>query len=294
MRDSEASLASPRSAPSRPRWPLPANACDCHAHLFGPFDRFPVPAEPNSKSVLAPFDDYRRMLDAVGFTRAAVVQPSAYRQDCRALLSALRQDSKRLRGVAIKDRHVSDRELSDLHDAGVRGLRFNELVGRGSSIGIGEFEHLAPRLRELGWHAQIYAACEGIAAALPALLSHRIPVVIDHLARVGPSERTIDDPAFQAVLAALKDGGIWIKLTAYRNGRNPPCFDDVRVFHDAFVNANPDRLLWGSDWPFLSALDDPPDTGRLLDVLGDWVSDAAVRRKILVTNPETLYGFEAH
>jgi predicted TIM-barrel fold metal-dependent hydrolase len=276
--------------PSRPRRPLPPGACDCHAHLFGPFDRFPVPAGSVAKAILAPADAYRAMLDRVGFDRAVLVQPSAYGEDCDALLDALRRDPKRFRAIAVKGAGVSDRELAELHAMGVRGLRFNELVA-GNSVGFSALERLAPRLREIGWHAQVYATCDAIARSLPSLLSHGVPVVFDHLARVGPSERTFDDPSFRTVLRALADGKIWIKLTAYRNGRTPPVFEDVRAFHDAFVQTNPDRLLWGSDWPFLSAMNDPPDLGRLLDTFGDWVADDAVRRKILVDNPAALYGF---
>jgi predicted TIM-barrel fold metal-dependent hydrolase len=232
------------------------------------------------------------MLDRVGFSRAVVVQPTAYGQDDRAMLDALERNGGFFRGISTRDHTVSERDLVSLHDAGVRGLRFNELVGSTTAIGLDELSLLAPRLKELGWHAQVYATCDRIAEALPTLLSYRVPLVFDHLARVGPSERPLDDPAFRAVLHALKGGDIWIKLTAYRNGRNPPAFDDVRKFHDAFVEANHERLLWGSDWPFLSRMNDPPDTGLLLNVFGDWVQDDTIRRKILVDNPEALYGFE--
>ena len=208
------------------------------------------------------------------------------------MLAALKTDPHRLRGIAAKDRSVTDQELGNLHAQGVRGLRFNELVSPGAGITPAELPHLAPRLRELGWHAQIYATCDEIAAGLKDWLRHGVPLVFDHLARVGPGRRELNDPAFERLLGALREGNIWIKLTAYRNGLNRPAFDDVRKFHDALVKANPDRLIWGSDWPFLSMSAAPPDLGGLLDVFADWVSDEATRRKILAENPAKLYGFD--
>ena len=277
-------------APSLPKQPLPPGACDCHAHLFGPFDRFP-PDDMKAKTVLAPLESYLAMLDRMGIARAVIVQPGAYHQNHRLLLDALDKNQNRFRAIAVKDPSVTDTELADMHVRGVRGLRFNEIVTPEKSVGLDELKRLAPRLRELGWHAQLYALCERIVEILPELLSLRLPLVIDHIARVGPSDRTTDDPAFKALIAQFKDGNIWIKLTAYRNSKTPPEIEDVRPFHEAFIRANPDRLVWGSDWPYLSMLGHPPDTGRLLDRFNEWTGDESIRRKILVDNPATLYGF---
>jgi predicted TIM-barrel fold metal-dependent hydrolase len=276
--------------PSRPRRPLPAGACDCHAHLFGPFDRFP-PDDTKAKTVFAPFEAYQKMLDRMGFAHAVIVQPAAYDQNHRLMLDALERSRGRFRAVGVKDPSVSDAELADMHARGFRGLRFNELVAAGEPVALGALERLAPRLRELGWHAQLYALCERLVEILPKLLSLRVPLVIDHIARVGPSDRTTNDPAFRALVDRFKDGEFWIKLTAYRNSKTPPKIDDIRPFHEALVRANPDRVIWGSDWPYLSMLGSPPDTGRLIDYLIDWTPDDMVLRKILVDNPKSLYDF---
>jgi predicted TIM-barrel fold metal-dependent hydrolase len=277
--------------PTAPVRPVPAGACDCHAHIFGPFDRFPLPAQPLAKALWAPFDNYREMLSRIGFERAVLVQPSAYGEDDRALIDALRRRPAETRGISVKTASVTDADLDVLHTAGVRGLRFNQLVGRETAIGFADLFALAPRLSELGWHAQIYAGCDELAAQLPALLKLRIPLVFDHLARVGPGRRAVSDPAFQTILNALRGGSVWIKLTAYRNGAAKDSFEDVRPFHDAFVAANPDRMVWGTDWPFLSADPNPPDAGRLVDTVTDWVGDEGLMEKILTTNPSMLYGF---
>lgn len=231
------------------------------------------------------------MLDRMGFAHAVIVQPAAYDQNHQLMLNALDRSRGRFRAVGVKDPTVGDAELADMNERGFRGLRFNELVTAGEPVALGALERLAPRIRELGWHAQLYALCDRIVDLLPKLLSLRIPLVIDHCARVGPSERTTNDPAFRGLVERFKDGEFWIKLTAYRNSKTPPNIDDMRPFHEALVQANPDRVIWGSDWPYLSMLGNPPDTGRLVDHLIDWTPEEAILRKILVDNPAKLYGF---
>ena len=279
--------------PRKPGTALPPGACDCHAHLFEDPADVPAPSNPHAKYTLAPFAAYRSMLASVGVSRAVLVQPSAYGADHTALLKALALCPQEMRGVAVKAADVSDGELEALNRAGVKGLRFNQLVGPGSNIDTTHLPKLASRMRDLGWHAQIYATCDFLAQALPELLKANVPIVIDHLARVGPEPRSTEDPAFQYIRDSLREGRIWLKLTTYRNSRQPGVYSDMRPFHDAFVNANADRLLWGSDWPYLSTLNGaPPDTGALIDLVEDWVQDSGLRRKIFSANPAELYGFE--
>lgn len=278
--------------PEKPKTTLPPGACDCHAHLFErPLD-VPAPSNSHAKHRLAPFWAYRAMLARVGLSRAVLVQPSAYGADHTALMNALALAPETMRGIAVKPANVSDSELEALHLAGVRGLRFNQLVGPGSNIDITHLPKLAGRMQDLGWHAQIYATCDCLAEALPGLLRADVPIVIDHLARVGPEPRTLTDDAFRYVRDVLREGRIWLKLTTYRNSREPGGYSDMRPFHDAFVAANPDRLLWGSDWPYLSTLDaSPPDAGALIDLVGEWIKESDIRRKVFSANPASLYGF---
>ncbi|MBC7804459.1 MAG: amidohydrolase family protein [Candidatus Parcubacteria bacterium] len=150
---------------------------------------------------------------------------------------------------------------------------------------------LAPRLKELGWHAQLWMTCDAVVAAAPLLLAAGIPIVLDHMARFDVA-RGVQDAAFQELLALLSEGRIWIKMTPARNSKRFPDYEDVRPFHDAIVRANPDHLIWGSDWPYLRMGEATPDAGHLLDLLDQWCGDEELRRKILSDNPAVLYASE--
>jgi 2-pyrone-4,6-dicarboxylate lactonase len=280
--------------PSRQALPLPAGTCDAHVHIFEPSAASSVPKEWKDKAVVAPFASYRAMQQWIGFDRAILVQPSAYGRDCSVLLSVLAQAAGALRAVVVKDHTLSDREAQDLRAAGVRGLRFNDLVKGedAQNVTTDSLPKLAPLMREMGWHAQIYATCDQIADSLPVWRAHGVPLIFDHLARIGPPVRDPRDPVVRFIANALADGDIWIKLTAYRNSSRGHPYEDVRPVHDALVRANPARLVWGSDWPFISKKNDPPSVGALLDVFSDWVSDETLRSKIFVSNAAELYGFD--
>ena len=127
--------------------------------------------------------------------------------------------------------------------------------------------------------------------SLDTLLSFNVPLVLDHMARITPSGRTVDDLGFQRILGLLRDGRIWVKMIVFRNSQRPDDYADIRPFHDAMVAANPDQLVWGTDWPLLN-LAKQPDPGDLLRLLDDWVDgDASLIQRILVDNPARLYGF---
>lgn len=291
------SAPDPLASATPPQRPLPASACDTHAHVFGPYERFPLAPERSYTPPAAPFETYVGMLDRVGFARGVLVHPSAYGLDCTAMVDALARAPDRLRGIAVVEPGVTDAALAAMHRAGVRGVRFSETSGAAGrkfagSVGLDAFDALAPRLRELGWHAQIWIECDALVEAAPRLLRAGIPLVFDHMGRFDVT-RGINDAAFQRLLRLLADTGIWIKLSVPRNSRWFPDYADVRPFHDALVAANPDRLLWASDWPFLNLADRTPRVGHLVDLFDAWTSDDAVRRKVLVDNPATLYGFTA-
>jgi predicted TIM-barrel fold metal-dependent hydrolase len=154
-----------------------------------------------------------------------------------------------------------------------------------------DLDRLAPRLRALGWHAQIWANCDVIEEHRTRLCSYGIPLVLDHLGYVDVT-RGVGDSAFQTLAQLLGEGSVWVKLTSFRNSRQHAPYDDVRPFHDTLVATNSDQLLWGSDWPFLGMSGDRvPTVAGLLELLCTWVPDAGVRTKILSHNPARLYGF---
>jgi 2-pyrone-4,6-dicarboxylate lactonase len=279
---------------SAPKLALPPGACDSHAHVFGPFDRFPL--APGYEAPLAPAEAHQAMLDALGFSRAVIVQPSAYGLDNRATLNAVAQAPDARRAIGIVDADVSDATLTEMKAAGVRGMRYSEIISSktGKRLGGVGFDALiaaADRLKAHGLHAQITCTVDIFVEAADALLASGIPLVLDHMSRFGPSAKTVDDAAFQRVIGLLKDGKIWVKMTAFRNSVRAPFYEDVRPFHDALLAANPDQLVWGTDWPLLNTGLFPPDIGHLLDLFDAWTPDPALGAKVLVDNPARLYGF---
>jgi predicted TIM-barrel fold metal-dependent hydrolase len=234
-------------------------ACDCHAHVF-----------PDGAPVVAPARAYRTMLDSVGLTRGVLVQTGAGDAALDAVRAAIEADPHRLRGVAVADSTITDATLEELHGAGIRGLRF------------------APRLRALGWHAELWTPSDFIAREAPRLAGLGVPLVFDHL---GLLNLAAADPALDVLSGLLRDDQAWVKLSLCRVSKLPPDYTDARAAHDAFIEANPHRLVWGSDWPHINMGLEAPDVGHLLDLFHAWVDDAALRQAILVEGPEALYGF---
>ncbi len=282
--------------PSKAARALPRGACDCHAHVFGPYDRFPFSAALNYAAPLTPLPVYLQMLSGTGMERGVLIQPAPYATDPGAMLDALCREPQRLRGIAVAEASVSEDRLQEMNRAGVRGLRFVEMPdpsGRGrykGGIGVDQLRQLAPRMKALGWHAQLWARCEDFPTILEPLLELGIDIAIDHMGWLDAS-RGLSHPGFRELLALLKEGRIWMKLSACRNSRSFPDYEDLRPFHDALIQANPDRLLWGSDWPFVRMGALTPDPSHLVDLFHAWVPDEALRNKILVDNPATLFGF---
>ncbi len=288
-------LEIPRT-PSVPRRLPPPGACDTHAHVFGPFDRYPLAADRSYTPPLAPATAHLALLDRMGFARGVVVQASALGMDCSTLLDALDASGGRLRGIAVADPAATDAELEAMHRRGVRGLRFTEVTVPGTGqrykgvIGFAELDRLAPRMRQLGWQAQLWAPCDTLAAELPRLLKLGLALSLDHLGYFDVS-RGADDAAFRRVVAIAAAEGIWVKTAALRVSKAPPDYPDVRPFFDAWLHACPHRLTWGSDWPHVRMGAAAPDVGHLVDLFMSWVGDEALRQAILCHNPAAQYGF---
>ncbi len=286
----------PPRMPSAPAAALPTHSCDTHCHVFGPYDRYPLRNPPNYPPPDAPAERYLAMLDTVGMERGVLVQPAPYGTDASALIGAIALRRDRLRGVAVAAADATRDELERLHANGVRGLRFVEArdpAGKlfAGSVGFDSIEALAPAMKHAGLHAQVWGPYDSYRQKLDSLADLDIPVVIDHMASVAV-ERGLDDPVFQAVLRLLRRGKAWIKLSVCRVSKQAPLYADLRPFHDALLAANEDRVLWGSDWPYVRMGDAAPDVGRLIDLAHEWFGDDATREKVWVRNPAELYGFE--
>lgn len=277
------------SGSEAPKLKAPANAADCHHHIYD--QRFPVAPQAVLRPAEATVADYRLLQRRLGTTRNVVVQPSTYGTDNRCTLDALAQFGPQSRGVAVVTTEVADAELKRLNAAGVRGIRFN--LAQGGTTTLDMVEPLAKRVAGLGWHIQVNMPAEGILAARDLWGRLPCPVVFDHLAHVREPEG-VADPTFGMVADLLQRGKAWVKLSGAYMGTTvgPPSYADKTKVARAYVKQAPERLVWGSDWPHPTEKPDhKPDDAVLFDLLLDWAPDEATRNRILVANPEELYGF---
>jgi len=275
-------------------------ACDCHVHVFDP-NGFPYDAGRVYTPPRASLDDLRNLQAAHHFDRVVVVAPSVYGADNSCTLDAVRQLGDRARGVVVIDGSVSGAALDDLEAAGVRGVRINLESTQDTDVGAAKraLDALAEKIGNRCWHIQFDTRLSVITALKDHIASLPMPVVFSHFGRaraaLGPNQQGFDD-----LLNLLRSGRIYVKISApYRTSDQTPDFADVASLARAIVAANPDRVLWGSNWPHPGraatptaiAPPYPNDDGRVLNLLPTWVPDPAIRNKILVDNPARLYGF---
>jgi D-galactarolactone isomerase len=277
------------SGTESPKLKAPANACDCHMHIYDA----KYPADP--KATLKPADalvaDYRLLQKRIGTSRNVVVTPSTYGTDNRVTLDAIAQIGPTARGVAVVDATVTDAELKRLNGLGIRGIRFN-LVQAGATTAE-MIEPLSRRVNDLGWHIQIHMKGEQIAGIEDLLLRVPSPIVFDHLGRLA-QPNALDNPGFKTISKLIDKGRTWVKLSgAYQDTKvGPPTYSDTVAVARAYIKAAPERMVWASDWPHPTEKD-KLDDAVLFGLLAEWAPDEAMRTRILVQNPATLYGFPA-
>ena len=273
-----------------PKTKAPANATDCHFHIYN--SSFPIAPYATLKPPPASVDDYHALQHRIGTTRCVVILPSTYGTDNSHYLALLPQlgGKERARMVGVVNTSVTDQELRQMHDAGVRGIRFN-LAPPGATT-IDMIEPLAKRIELMGWHCQINMPADQIVAAQEVFL--RVPgrLVFDHLAHAPD----VNGPAYQLIRRLIDKGNTWVKLSgAYADTKSgPPQYADRLAVAQGYAKAAPERVVWGSDWPHPSEpADKKPDDAVLFDLLAVWVPDEAARHKVLVDNPAKLYDFPA-
>jgi D-galactarolactone isomerase len=277
------------SGTDRPNSKAPADACDCHMHIYDA--RFPTAPGAAMRPADARVDDYRRLQKRIGTTRNVIVTPSTYGTDNRVTLDAMAQFGTTTRGVAVVDTGVTDVELKRLADQGVRGIRFN-LVQAGATTA-DMIEPLSRRVDALGWHVQIHMLGDQIVELEPLLHRLSAPIVFDHLGRL-PQPAGTRHPAFAVIRRLIDKGRTWVKLSgAYQDTTmGPPSYADTGDVARAYVEAAPERMVWASDWPHPTQKDDDKANDAVLfDLLAQWAPSEAQRHRILVENPATLYGF---
>lgn len=273
----------------KPRLKLPPNAADCHAHVFGPADKYPQAANRLYTAPPVLLEDYLAMHRAVGIARGVLVQTGLYGNDNSFIVDSIKAHPDRLRGIALIGKDATDAELEHLAASGIRGFRVNRTAKTGLDIEVART--LAGRVKDYGWHVQFLLDVEDYPNLDALLGSFPTEVVIDHMGRPDP-ENGIAAPGFQALIRLLRSGRGWAKLSApYRTSLQPPPYRDLAPFAHALVDAAPDRLVWGSDWPHVLLESTMPNDGDLVDLIAEWVPDERTRDRILVQNAEKLYGF---
>jgi 2-pyrone-4,6-dicarboxylate lactonase len=277
--------AKPRGAT---RFTVPAGAVDSHAHVVGLPPETTLAADRRYTAPVATEAQYLHMLNATGMAHGVLVQISIHGTDNSLMLKTLRAHPERLKGVAVVEPTVSERECRALAESGVVGLRINTLFGGGSSLA--DTERYGAICREMGWHLQLFLDAAVLAEHGTALASLGVPLIFDHMG-LRPAKGGVQDAGFQNLLAMVRDGA-WVKLSgAYRVSSAGHPYTDTIPFARALAEAAPDRCVWGSDWPNVSTWEHMPNVGELLDLLADWVPDDATRNRILTDNPALFYGF---
>ena len=269
-----------------PRYRLPANSCDTHFHVVEP--GYAAVSNPQYTFPDATIDAYLRVTDWLGITRMVLVQPTYYGTDNSLLLDTMHKIGPRCRGVARIDDDTTDAELDSFHEAGVRALRLDLFARADWPIEdiIGYIRAMALRTRPRGWHLQFYSPGVVVRNLLPFLADLEDTFVIDHLGYMKASDG-LTDADFGRLLEVLKGGNCYVKLSGpYRIAQEEP-LSTVENLGRALVEARPDRLIWGSDWPHLP--NGQRDTGELLNLLADWAPAEADRREILVDAPRRLF-----
>ncbi len=282
----------PDPNPIAPRFEVPRGATDCHAHIFGDPARYPfVPERTYTPPPPAPLEAYLAMHRALGIERAVIVTPSVHGTDNRVTLDAIAGYGPTARGVAVVDETIRDRDLADLHDGGIRGVRLNVMSGGG--VGLHALKPLAERTADMGWQVQLFIDVgRDLIGIAPLIRELGVAVVIDHLGFMAVSEG-LENPGFQTLLSLVRDGICWVKLSGnYRISKDPPHYSDAIPFARALIEASPDHMVWGTDWPHPELTENMPNDGDLLNALDDYTPDPDLKHRILVDNPATLYGLE--
>ncbi|MFZ9252388.1 MAG: amidohydrolase family protein [Hylemonella sp.] len=287
--------------------PLPAYGCDCHVHVFGPFDRFPLDPKRAYTPGPASVEELSALLKRLGLRRVVVVQASPQGDDNACLIDALQRINAsgelQARGVAVISEQTSDAQLRAMHEAGVRGVRVNlESAGEHDpEVGRALMSWAADRVAPYSWHVQTYTTLQVIASMADTLMELPVPVVIDHFGRA-TAAKGVQQPGFDKLLALVASGRAYVKLSAAQRISDLPDHPDAQVIAQALVAANPQRMLWGTDWPHPGAWHGQPrspeviepfhpiDDERALQRISEWVS-AEHWLALLETNPTRLYDF---
>jgi predicted TIM-barrel fold metal-dependent hydrolase len=285
------SIAPPRANTRQPDFIAPAGACDAHCHVFGPGDVFPYAPTRKYTPPDAPKEALKALHDILGIERAVIVQASCHGIDNSAMLDAIACSEGRYRGVCNASDTFTAEHFAELHDGGIRGVRFNFVKHLGGAPDLDRLRKIVQKVAHLPWHVELHFDAKDLIEYETVLDEIPLPVVIDHMARA-PVAAGIDQAPFQALLEKLASSDrFWVKISGCeRISLAGPPFVDAVPFARACVSAAPDRVIWGTDWPHPNVKIMPNDAD-LVDLIPLIAPDSALQKKILVDNPARLFGF---
>jgi predicted TIM-barrel fold metal-dependent hydrolase len=284
----------PDRNPRRPRLKLPPGSIDTHVHVFE--SRYPMSPARGYTPPDSTLADLKHLHATLGIERVVFTQPSVYGIDNSAILDGMRalnrETPNRARAIVALDMKFTEADLARFDAEGVRGVRLNTDNKGGMPIALDEIPELAARIRPFGWHLEFLFPGKDILELMPEFRALEVPMSIAHFAYQSATPG-VSAPGFQALLELARRGNTWIKISGANrvSATDLPPYDDVRPMAEALIEAAPQRIMWGTDWPHPNKYEVNPNDGDLVDALGDWVSDEAMRRRILVDNPATFYRF---
>jgi 2-pyrone-4,6-dicarboxylate lactonase len=278
-------------APRKPLFHPPPGAVDAHCHVFGPGEVFPYARERKYTPSDAPKEKLFGLRDFLGFERNVIVQGTCHGTDNRALVDALRSSAGRARGVASLAREVTDTQVAELHEAGVRGVRFNFVKRLVDVTPPEDLLAVALRIAPFGWHVVVYFEATDLEELEPFLASLPTRVVVDHMGR--PDVRQpVNGAGFERFVRFMHaHDNVWSKVSGAErlSVSGPPGYADFVPFARRIVETFPDRVLWGTDWPHPNMKSHMPDDGDLVDLLPHIAPTPELQRRLLVDNPTRLY-----
>ncbi|MFN3620490.1 amidohydrolase family protein [Sphingorhabdus sp.] len=278
--------------PKKPSFALPAGAVDAHCHVFGPGAQFPYAPERKYTPCDAGKDDLFKLRDHLGCARNVIVQATCHGADNRAMVDALLHSKGTARGVATIRPDITEAELTSMHDAGVRGVRFNFVKRLVDPKPDAHYRSIIDKIKVFGWHIVVYFEAADLEERWDFFTSLPTIVVVDHMGRPDVTKQP-DGPEFGRFMSFMERENIWAKVTCPErlSTMPPPAYVDFVPFAKAVVARFPDRVLWGTDWPHpnLNMVGHMPDDGALVDLIPDIAPTAELQRKLLVDNPARLY-----
>ena len=274
----------------KPTIAVPAHTCDCHVHIFGPPERYPLDANRRYTPSPAGLDEYRQLQAKLGIERAVIVHPGVH-LDNQVSIDAVQASGGKWRGIALLDASVTREEIKRLDDIGFRGVRFNPFNAK--QVALKDLEAVAHKIADFGWHAQFHLDARDLPELADRFRKLPVEIVIDHMGRI-PIAAGVQHPGFQTLLALLREGRTWVKLSAPNRFEDPrPPYPNLLPISQALVQTAPERCVWATDWPHSSEFGFMPNDADLVDLLATWVPDVKTRHAILVDNPARLYRFPA-